>query len=206
MACRAASVSLARGTGRRWSKKMTSGDNRHRVADSPKPSKRNWFFAALILALGIGGIGYAVNMWSGREAAAPATRNEVATASAIPEPEPTPAPAAAAAAAEPAGAPLRSTLVPVALPPGTIRAESKTPGAEMWKVPEPYVETVLAVRSQLPVNEELEGLAWCGKTAKVADFVEWSWGTQDDLLVVTVTNQDQLTQVDVRRGQDPAGC
>ena len=169
------------------------------MGPAPKASLKSWVLAGVILVLGVLVAGIMVSNHHPPAPSAASAESPTTVLSLAPGPPIPPPPSA--------GPPPRSQLVDLTLPAGsTPIGDSSLPGIETWKVPLSYDDTVSNIRGQLPVTQDYEGLRWCAKNTKVHDFVEWTWGTHEDLVGVTVSNKAGDTEVTITRGPDPAGC
>ena len=176
----------------------TDGSGRHGTRPR-SASLTSWLLAGLIVAVGVAA-GIVALRAGDRDETNSAVITLHSTAAVAPmaiRPPPAPSPSETP----------RSQLLDLTLPTGTTPLDQGAePGGEVWQVPLRYNDTVTDIRGQLPVTKDLDGLPWCGKNTRVNDFVEWTWGSQDDLIGVTVSNRDKTTEVTIRRGPDPAGC
>jgi hypothetical protein len=77
---------------------------------------------------------------------------------------------------------------------------------EYWDVPLAYPDTVNAVRRQLAIGREYDGLRWCGEHIE-RDLTMWTWGDKDDMLTVLVDGAVRSgAEVHVSREPFPPGC
>jgi hypothetical protein len=124
---------------------------------------------------------------------------------------------AAVAAALPLVVGLIVTIPRLPVPPSfsstaTSPTETSTPSSstaaprEYWGVPLPYRDTVNAVRRQLAIGRDYDGLRWCGEHIE-RDLTMWTWGDKDDMLTVLVDGAVRSgTEVHVTREPFPPGC
>lgn len=84
----------------------------------------------------------------------------------------------------------RSNLVDLTLPPGTqeIPADNPLPGShERWSVPKDYQATIDYLEPQLPLEKANGNRSWCdGFVNTSSESSQWSWGTADDRLIISV--------------------
>ncbi|MDP7730331.1 MULTISPECIES: hypothetical protein [Mycobacterium] len=79
------------------------------------------------------------------------------------------------------GGTARSQLVDLALPPGSKLIDSSRTNewdaSEFWELALPFDREVAALRSQLPIGRDLQGLRWCLEdTNDGVGYVYWRWG------------------------------
>ena len=81
----------------------------------------------------------------------------------------------------PPGGSGRSQLVDLTMPAGSTLIESfrtnEWDAAEFWDLALPFDQEVQAIRRQLPVGGDLQGLAWCVEEInEEVGYVHWGWG------------------------------
>lgn len=99
---------------------------------------------------------------------------------------------------------IHSTLIDIALPPGT-KISSHADGVEIWQTPGTLQQTVDAMTPQLPIGRDLDGLRWCAGASKATDtLVVWKWGGPGGSIVVVASSGGELR---IERSASPAtGC
>jgi hypothetical protein len=78
---------------------------------------------------------------------------------------------------------IHSTLIDVALPPGTT-ISTHADGLEIWQSPGSQDQAVAALKPQLPIGGDLDGLRWCGERTDASGGAAWSWGGPGGSIVV----------------------
>ncbi len=91
----------------------------------------------------------------------------------------------------PLGGPDRSQLVDLTMPAGSTLIESSRASewdaAEFWDLALPFDQEVQAIRSQLPVGGDLQGLAWClEERNEEVGYVHWRWGDAQTQRMIVV--------------------
>ncbi len=86
---------------------------------------------------------------------------------------------------------VRSELISVTLPPGTVPACcGKYAGQEVWLVTTPYDYTVQSLRQQLPIKQPYEGVPWCNQEINgKLGFTEWDWMDNKNIIQVHILRQ-----------------
>lgn len=119
--------------------------------------------------------------------------------------------------ASPSTASQRSALMPeLNLAAGSKLADQQAGRWEQWDVPTEFDLTVEALRQQLPIGRNYEGLVWCSEYSRPTeidgvryDLTTWSWGTEADLVSVSMNpapwDKDH-TEVMLSREPGDSGC
>jgi uncharacterized lipoprotein len=98
---------------------------------------------------------------------------------------------------------IHSTLIDMALPPGTT-ISSHADGLEIWQSPGSQDQAVAALKPQLPIGGDLDGLRWCGQRTDASGGVAWSWGGPGGSIVVDAQPGGEIR---IERSAKPAvGC
>lgn len=111
----------------------------------------------------------------------------------------------------------RSVLIPeLNLAAGSKLADQRAGQWEQWDVPTEYGLTVEALRRQLPIGRDYDGLAWCSEYSRPTeidgvryDLTTWSWGTEADLVSVSMNPapwEKSHTEVMLSREPSESGC
>ncbi|WP_246584807.1 DUF2510 domain-containing protein [[Mycobacterium] fortunisiensis] len=111
----------------------------------------------------------------------------------------------------------QSSLVPeLNLPTGSELADQHAGQWEQWDVPTEFARTVEALRDQLPIGRDYDGLAWCSEYSRPTeidgvryDLTTWSWGGEADLVSVSMNPAPWAkthTEVMVSREPSESGC
>lgn len=118
-------------------------------------------------------------------------------------PQPPPSPAAAQA---PGG--VRSELLDLTLPAGTVPACcGKYEGLEVWNTPAAYAFTVQSLREQLPIKRDYNGLPWCSQEINgKLGYTQWDWGDDKRFIVVVVNQDGQISLTDKPDDEGREGC
>jgi hypothetical protein len=104
---------------------------------------------------------------------------------------------------------VRSKLANISLPAGSAEDDpTRFPEMELWRVPTSYDSTINHLRSQLPINADYEGLAWCTQAVNTKlGLTTWSWGDANELLVISVNDDATVTITrGPEEGDDRADC
>ena len=80
----------------------------------------------------------------------------------------------------------RSRVAAITLPAGSKSVGNLPSHMELWAVPASYDFTVQALREQLPIGRDYQGLKWCSQEITDA-HTEWDWGDSKDMLDITVS-------------------
>lgn len=111
----------------------------------------------------------------------------------------------------------RSVLIPeLNLAAGSKLADQHPGQWEQWDVPTEFALTVEALRQQLPIGRDYDGLAWCSEYSRDTeidgvryDLTTWSWGTAADLVSVSMNPapwEKSHTEVMLSREPNESGC
>lgn len=99
---------------------------------------------------------------------------------------------------------INSTLITLKLPPGT-KISSHSDGVEIWQIPGSQEQAVSAVKPQLPIGREFEGLKWCKAETNVkTGLIDWVWGRPGSSIMVGVF-PDATVRIE-KTTNDPVGC
>lgn len=103
----------------------------------------------------------------------------------------------------PGGAPRSSALAGIPLPAGSTAVDPLRPDPtmEQWTLPGTHQEVVQYLNGQLAVGGGHDSLLWCSEDGN-ADYVDWVWGDEEDLLEVHVLGN----RVTITRGPNDYGC
>jgi hypothetical protein len=111
--------------------------------------------------------------------------------------------------ATPAEVPVSKLAPNLELPAGSAEDDpTRFPELELWRVPTSYDSTVSHLHSQLPGNQDFDGLVWCAVDVNPKlNITQWSWGDAKDLLVI-VANDDGTVTITrgPEEGDDRADC
>ncbi|WP_133066885.1 hypothetical protein [Mycolicibacterium sphagni] len=112
-------------------------------------------------------------------------------------------------AAQPPSAPenpdtgVRSQLINVTLPPGTVpECCAKIASLETWTTPATYEYTVQSLREQLPLFKDYDGLPWCSQQINAQDgYTMWDWADDKQSIIVNI----KQGEISINRGPDDQG-
>ncbi|MEN3221221.1 DUF2510 domain-containing protein [Mycolicibacterium porcinum] len=111
----------------------------------------------------------------------------------------------------------RSVLIPeLNLAPGSKLADQHAGQWEQWDVPMEFPLTVEALRQQLPIGRDYDGLPWCSEYSRPTkidgvryDLTTWSWGSEADFMSVSMNPapwEKSHTEVMLSREPSESGC
>jgi hypothetical protein len=101
--------------------------------------------------------------------------------------------------------PPHSKLVDLALPAGSTHGRPSgrmpiPPDEEQWDVPLPYADLVAAMRKQLPLHHDFDGVPWCDEDEdEDAHNITWLWQKVGDKIQVDIGGDAQSSGITITR-------
>ena len=102
--------------------------------------------------------------------------------------------------------PPHSILVDLTLPAGSTHSrpagrEPILPDTEPWDVPLPYADLLAAMRKQLPLHHDFDGVPWCDENED-AHNTRWLWQKVGDKIRIDIGGGPQSSGITITRDRD----